>query len=327
MGNEQPSVAVLMSTYNGSRFLQPQLDSLLAQDYPSITVCIRDDGSTDGTREILSAYAIKDKRVSVLTADNVGCAQSFLMLLQLADSDIVMFCDQDDVWLPDKVSRAVRVLVAAGVGRAVLYHSDLVVVDENLSPFNRSFMLDHGLKFPRAHALGVLAIQNCVVGCTVAMTAELVRRANVSAHIGAVAVMHDWWLAMFAACQGEIVYSADSRILYRQHGANVSGAIRRPLLARIRLQFSSAGVARIRGYRVKVARQAREFVSYYGQDLSVQHRAILDNVAKLDPECGFWPVVRCQIAGIRFQNMYMNLALLFSALADAIGSMLRARRR
>jgi glycosyltransferase involved in cell wall biosynthesis len=320
-----PTVEILLSTYNGCRFVAQQLDSLLAQDYPAIKIRVRDDGSTDGTLDVLRDYEQKDARVSLSVGANLGCVGSFFALLQSADANVLMFCDQDDVWLPSKVSSAVSALVVAGLQRPLLYHSDLQVVDERLGLLAPSFMAQQGLEMPRAHALEVLAIQNCVVGCTVAMTAELVRRAKVSAEVIGAAAMHDWWLAMFAACRGELIYSPRAEILYRQHGANVSGATRRSLLERIRLQFSTVGLSRINAYRRKVSRQARQFLAHYEAELGAEQYKVLAKVADLDPARGLMPVLRSQLCGIRFQNADMNLAVVYSAAITKIVGLLGAQ--
>lgn len=317
-----PTVAILLSTYNGRRFVAEQLDSLLMQDYPSIQIHIRDDGSTDGTLDVLRSYAMRDARINVEAGINLGCVGSFLNLLRSADCDILMFCDQDDVWLPTKVSSAVSALVAAGLNLPVLYHTDLVVVDEHLQTLAASFMDQQGLRMPQAHALEVLAIQNCVVGCTVAMTSEFVRSAHLSDVIVGDAAMHDWWLAIFASCRGRLLYSPRPEILYRQHGGNVSGARRSSLLEKICLQFSSAGLVRINDYRLKVSIQASKFMSHYGAELTPQQFVALAKVTELDPARGLWPVIRNLYYGIRFQNAYMNLAFIYSAAITKILSLL-----
>lgn len=322
-----PTVTILLSSYNGCRFIAEQLDSLLAQDYPSIQIKVRDDGSTDGTLDVLRAYAQRSTRISVTEGENLGCVGSFVDLLLSTDADILMFCDQDDVWLPTKVSSAVSALAAAGLHRPLLYHTDLEIVDEQLQIIAPSFMAQQGLQMPRAHKLEVLAVQNCVVGCTVAMTAALVRDAKLSSKLINAAAMHDWWIALFASCRGTLIYSSRAEILYRQHSANVSGAAQRSLLERIRLQFSSAGLVRINTYRRRVARQASQFLTHYNTELNTEQRCVLSRVADLDPARGLLPVLFSQLRGIRFQNAYMNFALVYSAAVTMICGLLRGRLR
>lgn len=316
-----PKVAILLSTYNGHRYIKEQLDSLLAQDYYEISICVRDDGSTDSTVEILREYAAKDDRIILTEGHNLGCAGSFFNLLCSTDAEIFMFCDQDDIWLSKKVSNAVTALVSAGLERSLLYHTDLVVVDEALQTLSSSFMVHQGIQIPQAHTLEVLSLQNCVVGCTVAMTAALVREVKISKELMDGAAMHDWWLALFACCKGTLIYSQQAEILYRQHGANVSGASRRSWFEGIRFQLSSNGVKRINSYRCKVSRQASEFVAKYSAELSLSQRKILEKVIHLDPKFGFLSVLKSQLSGIRFQNTYMNIAILYSAFVTQLSSL------
>src|SRR5690242_9732967 len=104
------TVQVLLSTYNGEPYLRPQLDSVLAQDYPRLTILARDDSSQDGTLALLREYAARYPALTVLSGENRGAAQSFMQLLQWSSpaADYFAFCDQDDVWHSDKISRAVE---------------------------------------------------------------------------------------------------------------------------------------------------------------------------------------------------------------------------
>ncbi len=103
MGWENSRVQVLMSTYNGERFLEEQIESLLSQSWKNLEILIRDDGSTDGTMEILERYCMRYSNIQVFAGENVGVAKSFFELLEESDGDFVAFCDQDDVWLEHKV--------------------------------------------------------------------------------------------------------------------------------------------------------------------------------------------------------------------------------
>lgn len=105
-----PKVNILLSTYNGERYLEAQLESLFLQDYPQIAIYVRDDGSSDGTLRILEAYEGQGK-IHLLKGENLGfCASFFRLLAQTPDGDFWSFCDQDDIWKKDKVSRAVKLL-------------------------------------------------------------------------------------------------------------------------------------------------------------------------------------------------------------------------
>src|SRR6185436_20916115 len=106
-----PRVQVLLSTYNGQTHLAEQLATVLGQDHKELDILIRDDGSTDRTREVLTNFS-RDPRVSIILGDNLGVVGSFFDLISRSSSeaDFIALCDQDDVWLPDKISRALQFL-------------------------------------------------------------------------------------------------------------------------------------------------------------------------------------------------------------------------
>ena len=312
----RPSVAVLLATYNGAAYLEELLESVLAQTHPSLHVYVRDDGSADRTREILRQY--EGSRLTVVLDDRgrLRSAGSFIELLSAARADIYMFCDQDDVWLPTKVADAVALVMAnGGIASPVLAHTDLVVVDRSLQVVSPSFHAHDGITMPSAQELRHLVVQNCVVGCTTAVTEELVARSRLRERQPGTVAMHDWWLALYAACFGSVIYSGEARILYRQHGNNVSGARRRGFAARVRHQLSAAGVEAVNAYRRKVARQAESFLEFYGEELPTEARPYFEAAAGLDRGTGLAGVMRCAARGVRLQSPVMNASIIYSALA------------
>ena len=126
-------VQVVLSTFNGQRFLQDQIESILNQDYTEVDLLIRDDGSTDETPHILERYKIL-KNVQISQGHNVGVVKSFFKLLDASslDAEYIAFCDQDDVWGKDKVSRAIGILKKHGDNTPVMYCSRVTLADENL---------------------------------------------------------------------------------------------------------------------------------------------------------------------------------------------------
>ena len=130
--------------------------------------------------------------------------------------------------------------------------------------------------------------------------------------------MHDWWLALCAACFGTLVYSPAAPILYRQHDRNVSGARRRSFAARIRRQLSVEGMDAINAYRLKVARQAEAFLEFYGAELPEPAQRYLAATARLKAGSGLAGIARCARAGIRLQSGMMNAAIIYSAVAGLL---------
>jgi glycosyltransferase involved in cell wall biosynthesis len=214
-----PRVAVLIATFDGEAYLAAQLDSLAAQEGVEVQVFARDDGSTDGTLAILGKYAGRWPGLAApFGGVRLGPAASFLELLAKApgDFDGYAFCDQDDVWLPDKLKRAMCRLNDDAEGRPGLYCSRVLRVDQDLkSP--RPARIDSDGRFEH------LLFENIAYGNTVvinpaarSLIAEHARTAGI--------IMHDWWCALVVAAFGTVVYDERPGILYRQHGGNQIGA-------------------------------------------------------------------------------------------------------
>lgn len=219
---------ILMSTYNGERYLAEQLDSITAQTFTDWCLMVRDDGSTDGTARVLEEYAAKDRRISVLKdGENLGACQSFERLLEACgEADYYAFADQDDVWKPDKLSLSMDAMRKAEKefpGQPIVVHTDLQVVDQNLQPLAPSFwqyggicpeILDTNIHF--------IAICNSVTGCAMVMN----RAARKAALPFAPNVfMHDAWTAIAVlAAGGRLIPIPQTTIYYRQHTGNVCGA-------------------------------------------------------------------------------------------------------
>src|SRR5690242_5828721 len=131
------SVVILLSSYNGERFLREQLDSLLQQTHGNTRILVRDDGSTDGTRAILDAYAGRHGNIQGAYGDNLGHVRSFFWLLDHAPADAAYLCfsDQDDVWEADKVARGVRAL--DGIDQPAMVFTNVHIVDASLRPLGK----------------------------------------------------------------------------------------------------------------------------------------------------------------------------------------------
>lgn len=257
-----PRVAVLLSTYNGARFLAEQLDSVGLQSGVEVLLHARDDGSGDPTPDILRAQAGRWANLAGLEAGaNLGPARSFLELLRTApaEAEYFSFCDQDDVWLPDKLQRAVAALEKDS-GPA-LYCSNVLLVDESLEPLG-SAPESGDTRF--AHLL----FENIAFGCTVVLN-RAARELIVSHDPGGDAVMHDWWCALVVAALGRIHYDPRPRTFYRQHGGNVvgqRGGARQIVREGARLLRNAPCFYSIHA-------QARALLRLYGADLPAQHRA------------------------------------------------------
>lgn len=230
-----PRIAILLPTWNGEKFLAEQLDSLLVQTYQNFVVVIRDDGSTDGTPALLAQYAAAHPHhIHVLVSDgkNLGASGNFSCLMNYAlqnkqalglERVWLMFCDQDDVWMPHKVAvsmQRMQALQQKYPGAPALVHSDLRVVDEQLNQIAPSFVSYQGLE-PLRNSFGRMIVSNTITGCTALLNEELV---TLACPVPAGAVMHDWWLALVASAFGHIGFIDEPLVEYRQHGRNAIGA-------------------------------------------------------------------------------------------------------
>ena len=219
-------IDIFLSTYNGEVFLGELIDSVMGQTYQDCRLLVRDDGSTDGTLGILRTYQDNYPQRIVLTNDmlgNVGVIKSFELLLANSSSEYIMFCDQDDVWLPNKVELSVLKMQEAEKhwgAVPLLVFSDLRVVNERLQTQNESFWRQNRLKMPIATKFQFVCVANCVTGCTILMNKAA---KDICLPFPENIPMHDWWIAGKVAKTGHLVPLCQHTILYRQHEKNVWG--------------------------------------------------------------------------------------------------------
>ncbi|MBQ6833815.1 MAG: glycosyltransferase family 2 protein [Lachnospiraceae bacterium] len=221
-------IQILMSTYNGARYLRTQLDSIIRQTIKEKRLLIRDDGSTDNTMEILHEYQEKYSWIKVYRGNNLGVQKSFFELIEKSDpmADYIAFADQDDDWLPEKLEHAVNKLKELSLINSkkpipLLYCGGQIMVDEQLQPLDVTVS-----RVVRIPAFGNALVQNICTGCTAVINQNLAQliRENIPVNTDAI-VMHDWWLYLTASCFGEVFYDDVPYIRYRQHGKNAHGAI------------------------------------------------------------------------------------------------------
>lgn len=225
------SVDILLATYNGDRYLHEQIESILRQSYEDWRLLIRDDGSSDATLSIIRLYQKSHPEQIFLIEDEdgrVGVSQSFSRLVQSSESSYVAFCDQDDIWLPEKLSQQIELMLKKESEGSViaehipvLIHSDLRVIDQDKNVIAKSFWRYQKYAPESMCSVNSLLIQNHVTGCTVLVNRALI---EIACPFPEKVVMHDWWLALIAICKGEIVAMDTTTVLYRQHPDNDTGA-------------------------------------------------------------------------------------------------------
>lgn len=295
-------VLVLMSTYNGERFLEEQLASVFGQESVGVSVLVRDDGSTDGTLRILEQWKATH-RLDYVCGRNVGPARSFFLLLEQAPHrDYYAFADQDDVWYPDKLRRGVDSIRRQQM--ASLYFANVDLTDAQGRLKQRS--LPATLQLTRQNAL----IESFASGCTMVFNDAL--RQLVCRHIPDAAVYHDRWLFLTAMFLGTVVYDGVPSMGYRQHGGNQVGsqtaAEKGSLLGRL-----------LKAGDFPMADTAALFLRCYGQELTVSDRHILQVCACYKHSVAskltlvFHPAYRLAAGGMA-RSIYWKLRIMLNRL-------------
>jgi glycosyltransferase involved in cell wall biosynthesis len=223
------TIAILLSTYNSEKHLCEQIDSILNQSCKAWTLYIRDDGSTDGTLNIIKKYYSQHSNILLCESKNknMGAKNSFFWLLEHVDAPYYMFCDHDDVWLPEKIQLTfskMKNIEAVNEGKSIIVHTDLVVVNEKLEVINTSFWQYSKINPKYLKTFNFSASYNPITGCAMMLNQQAKK---LSFPVSNFALMHDCWIGLCVLNSGGIVYFVNSQsILYRQHAKNLVGAKR-----------------------------------------------------------------------------------------------------
>ncbi len=227
-------VAVLMATYNGEKYLEEQLDSILNQTYKDFTIYIQDDGSSDNTVSIINSYAENYNNIMFINngLNRLGASLNFMTLLNYVDSEYYMFADQDDFWLTNKIELSINRLINIesqnGKNSPIIVHTDRTYTDQKLNvtqvsefnPRNRE-LKDIEYKVEELKNCNILSIYTIVGGCTMAINKKAKEISLPYLNIR----MHDATIAMRVAHHEKGIISTiyESTILYRQHESNTCG--------------------------------------------------------------------------------------------------------
>ena len=297
---------VLLSCYNGERYLREQLDSLLSQTLSGVEIFVRDDGSSDGTVRILEEYAGKGL-LRWTTGENIGASRSFWQLLQnCGRADYYAFCDQDDIWDPDKLITAVQTLEGKNKTGPAMYCSDVRVTDKEGRVLSKQMARPCPANYE--HAL----FRNLAPGCTYVFNrAAKELLCEYDADVLGIE-FHDWTAYQIISCFGSVVFDSTPHMSYRQHGGNAVGAAygsNLELLSKVR-GFQN-GPARSRR-----ARQALRMLTAYGNRMSPMNRMLTERYAHYQTDS----VKKRQLLQDRrlklgrAESLLFNLAVLFNRL-------------
>ena len=262
-------IVVLMSTYNGEKYIKEQINSILNQkgDF-QLDLWVRDDGSKDKTQKILEEYA-KHGKLRWYSGDNLGPAKSFIDLIRRClGYDYYAFADQDDYWMPYKVSAAIKMIERKKGPQ--LYFSNAELVDSKMNSLGRNvYKISPKLDFE------TLTCAGGILGCTTLFNAELARWIQEKEMPNKI-VMHDFYIdELCVALGGKITYDMRPFMKYRQHGNNVVG-VSSGILGTIKSRIKDI----FRKPKVSIAQQANEILRIYRGDISAEKIKWLTKISK-----------------------------------------------
>lgn len=208
-----PLVSIAVCTYNGEKYLQEQLDSLLHQTHTNIEIIIVDDGSKDSTMTILNEYKTNDNRIKIFqNEENLGFVQNFSKAISLCSGDYIALADQDDIWAKDKIEKFL-----ANIGSNILIYSDAILMDEYGYPLDQQLIRPERIllsgKPNKAFFFG-----NCISGNTLMFKRELVPYLLPIPNVS----YHDIWIAFVASSIGTIDFTEEPLTYYRRHNEQIT---------------------------------------------------------------------------------------------------------
>ena len=265
MSHQIPVVAVVMSTYNGMPYIKEQIESIREQVGVSPQIFVRDDGSSDGTIDYLRDCSNRGI-LTLIEGENVGVVASFIDAITYVPREIefIALSDQDDIWHPDKLSRALGFLLKGRQSIPKLYCSEYIFCDEQMNPTGRSHLNVIGVGFEP------LLYETRVSGNTMVFNRAL---ADLVVQAGTKDVFsHDWWIGLVAASLGELFYDDFSSLDYRRLSTSVSptgGSFLKILKYRID--------AFIKGNQLlRITIQLKRFYAYFGNKLEPEKKALIE---------------------------------------------------
>ena len=266
-------VCIILSTYNGKKYVCQQLDSIFqsAEDM-DIFLYVRDDGSKDDTIQILEEYGKKNNvEIKIDAGENAGSARSFLLAIRnCPKADYYAFCDQDDVWLPKKIATAVKQI--GDTEQPILWCSDYQVTDANLN-----VILPSALKQPIQDDVRSMFYNN-VPGCTMVFNWALMQKMRMI-EISEIR-MHDIMAMNVALITGEIYLEKNPFVLYRQHGDNVLGYSHKKIKVRKWIKDKMHLIRCKENY--STAEYARAVLKALGNEMSADQKKEYQLISEMD---------------------------------------------
>ena len=275
---------VILAVWNGARYLPAMLDSLLSQTTRDFNVLARDDGSRDGSLEILENYKPRfDGRLRVIAGEPSGSATAnFAILMRETKADYVLFADQDDVWKPEKVELSLRSLKEAeakyGRSTPIYFATDITVVNEDLQVISASYWKWKRLRPSMMSSLSQSLICVPIQGMASGINRALLDLAN---PVAEKAISHDWWTQLIAAAMGKVICDPTSTALYRVHGGNASIPKQVGVVPYLKLGLDASFLRRGLGRRIE---QANALADALGGRMPPDQMKIIRRFTKLQSQ-------------------------------------------
>lgn len=300
-------IAILLATYNAENYINEQIDSLLNQTYQKFRIYIHDDGSTDGTIKKLREYQDRyPEKICVIDGKPTGGARdNFFYLMNNVEAPLYMFCDQDDVWLENKIDitykKFKQIEADKGSDIPILVSTDLKVVNDKLEILSESMREYSKIRMGEEISLNKLLIQNYAVGCTLMFNRRLrdMSIATYNPHI----IMHDWWMALIACAMGKYENLGYSSIMYRQHGDNSVGA------NDVNVSYSFKMLKSLK-YKSKIIKDTRLQIMELSKHFPEYRNELIDKYAGLDKKCKIYRMYFHLRYGINKQGLFRKLGII-----------------
>ena len=264
-------LAILLSTYNGEKYIEEQILSLEKQTYKNINIIIRDDNSHDNTVKIIKKLQKKYKNIELITGNNLGFRQSFFYILKHCGKyDYYAFCDQDDVWLKGKIKFAIELL-----DKEKSINDIPILYASNYDYYNGEMkFINHSNADKKSPSFAKSLIECIAPGMTMVINNKA--KEELIKNMPNDCMFHDWWLYMLCSAMGKVIYDPRVTVKYRRHSDNVTtvekGIIKKTLWRIKTFIFSD--------HWSNVKKQLLMFKSIYDKQLNKKNKEILNLFSK-----------------------------------------------
>lgn len=268
------TISIALAIYNGSKFLEKQLESLVSQTIQPSEIVIVDDFSTDDSDQIIQNFDFGDILVRYYKNErNLGVNKTFKKLILLCTGDYIATCDQDDIWLPNKLELSLRAMQEMEQSVPCIVYTDLKIIDQNDNLLKPSLYADWGID-PAKYPFRLVLFDNVIIGCTAFFNKQMQSSVKLMPHN---VKMHDYWMALIGYSFGSYRYVNEPAILYRSHQNSVTPKLKKSKLDNLINEIQSS-----KQYLKQNVDQAKEFLKIYEKELSVDDMKILKQFIRLE---------------------------------------------